>query len=141
VPFAVEVGDALLTGQVDRLERDAAGRLVVVDLKTTRSRVRADDVAVHPQLGAYQLAVEAGAFGPAESGGALLVQLAAPGKDPEQFQAPLVDADDPARVRGEVQYVAERMRGARFTARENSYCSGCDLAKCCPLEAGRQVTT
>jgi superfamily I DNA/RNA helicase/RecB family exonuclease len=140
-PFAAQVGDALLTGRVDRLERDPDGRLVVVDLKTGKSKVRGEDVPVHPQLGAYQLAVEAGAFGPAESGGALLVQLAAAGKDPEQFQPPLADADDPGWIRREVDYVAGRMRGAEFTARVNPACGYCDLQKCCPLQSGRQVTS
>jgi hypothetical protein len=93
---------------------------------------------VHPQLGAYQLAVEEGAFGPAESGGALLVQLAA-GGDPEQFQPSV--ADDPEWIRTSVDAVAARMRGAEFTARVNSYCGACDLRTCCPLQSGRQVTT
>ncbi|MDT4922552.1 MAG: hypothetical protein QOG01_265 [Pseudonocardiales bacterium] len=141
-PITAEIGDAVLTGRVDRVERDAAGRLVVVDLKTGKSKVRADELPVHPQLGAYQLAVEAGAFGDGEqSGGALLVQLAATGKDPEQFQAPLEDAEDPAWIGRHVDYVAARMRGSEFTARINSYCGHCDLQKCCPLQAGRQVTS
>ena len=140
-PFAAEVGDALLTGQVDRLERDPAGRLVVVDLKTGKSRVKPDDLPVHPQLGAYQLAVQAGAFGAGEeSGGALLVQLAASGRDPEQLQAPLADAEDPQWIERAVGSVAARMRGSEFTARINSYCGGCDLQKCCPLYTG-QVTS
>jgi ATP-dependent exoDNAse (exonuclease V) beta subunit len=141
-PFAARVGDAVITGRVDRLERDAGGRLVVVDLKTGKSKVKADDLPVHPQLGAYQLAVEAGAFGAGEqSGGALLVQLAAPGKDPEQLQRPLSEADDPQWISREIEYVAARMRGSEFTARVNSYCGNCDLQKCCPLQAGRQVTS
>ena len=139
--FTAEVGDAVLKGRVDRLERDTAGRLVVVDLKTGKSKVKADELPVHPQLGAYQLAVEAGAFGPGEeSGGALLVQLAATGRDPQQLQGPLADAGDPEWIRREVNYVATRMRGAEFTARQNSYCGNCDLQKCCPLYTGRQVT-
>jgi len=139
--FTAEVGDALLKGRVDRLERDPAGRLVVVDLKTGKSKVKGDELPVHPQLGAYQLAVEAGAFGPGEeSGGALLVQLAAGGRDPEQFQGPLADADDPEWIRRNVDYVAGRMRGAEFTAKQNTYCGNCDLQKCCPLYTGRQVT-
>jgi RecB family exonuclease len=138
--FAAEVGDALLTGRVDRLERDRDGRLVVVDLKTGKSKVRADDLPAHPQLGAYQLAVQAGAFGAGEeSGGALLVQLAASGSDPEQLQAPLAEADDPAWVNRAVEHVATRMRGSQFTARGNSYCGNCDLQKCCPVYSG-QVT-
>jgi superfamily I DNA/RNA helicase/RecB family exonuclease len=140
--FSAEVGDAVLTGRVDRLERDAAGRLVIVDLKTGKSRVKVDELPLHPQLGAYQLAVDAGAFGAGEeSGGALLVQLAASGKDPEQLQAPLAEAEDPQWITRDVDYVAARMRGSEFTARVNSYCGNCDLQKCCPLYTGRQVTS
>jgi superfamily I DNA/RNA helicase/RecB family exonuclease len=140
--FRAQVGDALLTGRVDRLERDAAGRLVVVDLKTGRSKVRADELPVHPQLGAYQLAVRSGAFGPEEeSGGALLVQLAAPGRDPQQMQGPLSDSEEPEWIDREVGYVAARMRGSEFTARLNAHCGNCDLQACCPLFTGRQVVT
>ena len=69
VPFdpAGEVGelDALLTGRVDRLEeapeREGTRRFVIVDLKTGKSKPDGTAVATHPQLAAYQIAVEAGA--------------------------------------------------------------------------------
>lgn len=69
VPFdpAGEVGelDALLTGRVDRLEeapeRDGTRRFVIVDLKTGKNKPDGAAVANHPQLAAYQIAVEAGA--------------------------------------------------------------------------------
>lgn len=69
VPFDPqgEVGelDALLTGRVDRLEeapeRDGTRRFVIVDLKTGKSKPDGAAVATHPQLAAYQIAVEAGA--------------------------------------------------------------------------------
>lgn len=70
VPFdpAGEVGelDALLTGRVDRLEgtapaEDGTRRFVIVDLKTGKSKPDGTAVATHPQLAAYQIAVEAGA--------------------------------------------------------------------------------
>ena len=69
VPFdpAGEVGelDALLTGRVDRLEeapeRDGTRRFVIVDLKTGKSKPDGAAVANHPQLAAYQIAMEAGA--------------------------------------------------------------------------------
>ncbi|HEY6740270.1 MAG TPA: ATP-dependent DNA helicase, partial [Actinopolymorphaceae bacterium] len=60
--FAVDVGRARLTGRVDRVERDEQGRLVVVDLKTGKSRPSQDELREHPQLGSYQLAVERGGF-------------------------------------------------------------------------------
>jgi RecB family exonuclease len=140
--FSAVLGDAELTGRVDRIERDRQGRLVVVDFKTGRSKVKADELPQHPQLGAYQLAVESGAFGPDErSGGAMLVQLAA-GGNAEQRQGPLRDADDPGWVAERVAEVAARLRGSEFTARVSTQCGHCDLQQCCPLQpAGRQVPT
>ena len=58
----VELGRAVLRGRVDRLERDPDGALRVVDLKTGSSKPAAGDVGRHGQLGAYQVAVEHGAF-------------------------------------------------------------------------------
>ncbi|MEE2048640.1 PD-(D/E)XK nuclease family protein, partial [Nocardiopsis tropica] len=58
--FKVEVGGIEITGRVDRLERDGRGRAVVVDIKT--GRTKAEDLARHPQLGVYQMAVLKGAF-------------------------------------------------------------------------------
>jgi superfamily I DNA/RNA helicase/RecB family exonuclease len=141
--FRAPAGDAVLAGRVDRLERDDEGRLVVIDLKTGRSRVRADDVPVHPQLAAYQLAVELGGFGEGErSGGARLVQLAAAGRDPEQRQPPLTEAEDPTWIRTEVDRVASRLRGSQFSATVHAGCGHCDLSACCPLYPdGRQVTS
>ena len=70
VPFdpAGEVGelDALLTGRVDRLEgtapaEDGTRRYAIVDLKTGKSKPTVSEMETHPQLAAYQIAVEAGA--------------------------------------------------------------------------------
>lgn len=70
VPFdpAGEVGelDALLTGRVDRLEgtapaEDDTRRYAIVDLKTGKSKPSGSEMETHPQLAAYQIAVEAGA--------------------------------------------------------------------------------
>jgi superfamily I DNA/RNA helicase/RecB family exonuclease len=142
-PFAVAVGDAELVGTVDRLERDQSGALVVIDLKTGRSNVSAGDLPEHAQLGAYQLAVENGAFADegSRAGGARLVQLGSTNKTIEQTQSPLADADDPHWVAERVDYVAARMRGSAFTAIVNRHCGNCDVAACCPLQPnGRQVT-
>jgi RecB family exonuclease len=141
--FHVQVGDAEIGGAVDRLERDRSGALVVVDLKTGRSKAREDDLPTHPQLGAYQLAIENGAFETQGrvAGGARLVQLGATVKQIEQKQDPLVQAEDPDWIRRQVDFVAARMRGAEFSAKVNDYCGNCDVAACCPLApTGKQVT-
>ncbi|MGH8839560.1 MAG: RecB family exonuclease, partial [Jiangellaceae bacterium] len=146
-PFEVEIGRARLVGRVDRLERDERGRLVVVDLKTGRSAVRDDDLAVHPQLAAYQLAVEHGAFDELaaperRSGGASLVQLgAAKAGAREQVQPPLADADDPGWAGSLLARTAEGMAGAVFRAERTTWCGYCPARPSCPAHPeGAQVT-
>lgn len=68
-------------GRLDRLERDQAGRLVVVDLKTGKSPVTKDDAQKHAQLATYQLAVAAGLLPHGdEPGGGRLVYLGKAGR-------------------------------------------------------------
>ena len=55
-------GNVRLRGRVDRIERDAEGRLVIVDVKTGKTPVTKDDAQRHAQLAAYQLAVAEGLF-------------------------------------------------------------------------------
>lgn len=84
VPFAVEtrIGEqpVCLAGTIDRLDLDPQGRVWVVDYKTGTHRPTASQVDAHPQLGFYQLALDAGGLAdwvPAQtpSGGAELVFL------------------------------------------------------------------
>lgn len=146
-PFDVEIGRARLVGRVDRLERDEHGRLVVVDLKTGRSTVKDDDLAVHPQLAAYQLAVEHGAFdelaaAERRSGGASLVQLGAVKAGArEQVQPPLVEFDDPGWPEALLARTADGMAGAVFRAERTTWCGFCPARPSCPAHPeGRQVT-
>jgi superfamily I DNA/RNA helicase/RecB family exonuclease len=144
-PFDVVTGDVELVGRVDRIEKDRDGRLVVVDLKTGKSKPRTDDLPHHPQLGAYQLAVALGGFAGGDvPGGARLVQLAASGmitSGREQAQGPLADADDPQWVADAVSTMARRLRGREFSAIVGSHCKMCDVASCCPLIPGGQQVT
>jgi RecB family exonuclease len=146
--FEVEVGRAILKGQVDRLELDGRGRLVVVDLKTGKTGPKTADLATNSQLGAYQLAVSEGAFddlvpGSRESGGAELVQLGI--KDAKKFrvdrQPALDDALDPDWALHMVETSAVGMAGSVFDALENNLCRACPVRTSCPLQDdGRQVT-
>ncbi|GAB3263291.1 ATP-dependent helicase [Arthrobacter pigmenti] len=148
--FAVEIpGDqrtALLRGQVDRLEIDDDGRLVIVDLKTGRSAPTNSDLERHGQLAAYQVAVQHGAFdGEQESGGAALVQLGGTTKGVKvQDQEPL----DPARdwATPVIAEAAALMAGHEFEARHDPAAGayrghGCRVPEVCPLcPEGKQVT-
>jgi superfamily I DNA/RNA helicase/RecB family exonuclease len=141
--FDVVVGRARIRGQVDRLERDGDGRLVVVDLKT--GKTTAKNTEEHGQLAAYQVAVSAGAFADHGTvpGGAALLQVGTGAKAKEQHQEPL-PADVPLDETwaGElVAQVGEGMGGATFEVRTGSHCSRCPMRRSCPLhERGRQVT-
>lgn len=138
----VTIGRAVLRGRVDRLERDADGRLVVVDLKTGSSSPTAAEMPGNPQLGVYQAAVEAGGFGDGErSGGAALVQVGGSLKNvKEQPQVALSGADDPDWSRRLLADVAEGMAGTAFTATVGDQCRVCPVTACCPLQPpGRQV--
>jgi superfamily I DNA/RNA helicase/RecB family exonuclease len=144
LPFRVAVGDALLSGKVDRLERDSADRLVVIDLKTGKSKPTKQAVVEHPQLAAYQLAVTEGGFSegmPAESGGARLVQLGAsvPG---QQVQPAMSAFSNPDWVSQELARIASVLRGNVVTARPGIGCTRCPARISCPAQNdGRQVTS
>ncbi|WP_433283307.1 ATP-dependent helicase [Micromonospora sp. CA-244673] len=146
--FAVRLDDPRrpveLTGRVDRLEVDADGRLVVIDLKTGKSTaVTEREVAEHPQLGAYQAAVEAGAFAEfgEESGGAALVQLGTGAKDAkEQSQAAAGEGPEAGWATALVRRTADTMAAATFAAVANSKCRVCPVRTSCPVSGqGRQV--
>jgi superfamily I DNA/RNA helicase len=142
--------EAVLRGQVDRLEVDDEGRLVVVDLKTGKRQPGKEELSRHPQLGAYQAAVLAGGFdaaqgGRALSGGAVLAQLGTGAKSPAiQQQEPLDPQENWAldMVKG----AAAVMGGSEFIARHDPAKGshgghGCRLPEVCPLcVRGRQVT-
>lgn len=143
--FLVQLDENVqIKGRVDRLEIDAEGRLVVIDLKTGKSTsVRADDIADQPQLGAYQAAVEAGAFGETGdvSGGAELVQLGTGVKASVQAQPALSAADDPAWAADLVRETARTMAASTFRAVVNSKCRNCPVRHACPVSGqGRHVT-
>ncbi len=132
-----------LKGRVDRLERDERGRLVVVDLKTGAGAPTADETAVHPQLAAYQVAVEAGAFPEGSvSGGAEIVAVGTNhAKAAVRVQAPLSEAPDPGWAAALVEHAAEAMAASTFRAVVNDSCGYCAVRKACPVSGrGRQVT-
>nr|WP_235505587.1 ATP-dependent DNA helicase [Arthrobacter sp. Leaf337] len=158
-----ETRSAVLRGQVDRLEIDSEGRLVIVDLKTGKRQPSKADLARHPQLGSYQAAVLAGGFmepgtaaadvqpvalqpGDVQPGGAVLAQLGTSNKGPGiQVQEPL-DSSDNNWALDMVNEAARLMSGSVFEARHDPAKSGhgghgCRLPEVCPLcLRGKQVT-
>ncbi|MQA87768.1 MAG: AAA family ATPase [Streptosporangiales bacterium] len=145
-PFDVRIGRVRIVGRVDRLERDDGGRAVVVDLKTGGSRPSDGEIAEHPQLGVYQLAVLLDAFkrlGFTEPGGAELVQVGRAGFTRAarvQRQRPLAADPESSWARELVLAAGEGMAGSGFVARVNEGCRICPVRSCCPAhEEGGQV--
>jgi superfamily I DNA/RNA helicase/RecB family exonuclease len=143
----VRIDNVVIAGQVDRLERDADGSAIVVDLKTGSSKPTPDELQRNPQLGVYQLAVLLGAFvelGASEPGGAELVQVgraAGTKRAVVQSQRALAADPDPGWAQALVKEVAAAMAGPQFTATVNDRCRRCPAAASCPVdERGSQVT-
>lgn len=129
-------------GRIDRLERDNADRLVIVDVKTGKSPVTKDDAQNHAQLAMYQLAVAEGALPEGdEPGGGLLVY---PGKATasgvtERSQDALTE-DGAQQWRATVVAAAAATQGPQFVARVNDGCGHCPVRAICPAQNPESAT-
>ncbi|WP_406116422.1 ATP-dependent helicase [Streptomyces sp. NBC_01014] len=139
-----------IRGSMDRVEQDAEGRAYVVDFKTGKQAPTKDEVAHHPQLAVYQLAVREGAvdevFGGRRPGpgGAELVQLRQAAARKEGGDAlPKVQAQEP--LAGEwvgdlLATAAGKVLDERFTPTTGSHCTHCSFrASCSALPEGRHI--
>ncbi|MCU1538563.1 MAG: UvrD/REP helicase, partial [Humibacillus sp.] len=139
-PFRVSVGRAVVAGRVDRIERDAEGRLRIIDLKTGKTKPTQAELGQHGQLGAYQVAVEEGGFGELgdRSAGAALVFIGKGGltglKPSVQVQPSLDRSDDPTWARTLVEQTAEGMGAADFRAAQGKSCETCPVRSSCPVQ-------
>ncbi|MFI6104378.1 ATP-dependent helicase [Streptomyces sp. NPDC051310] len=139
-----------IRGSMDRVEADEHGRAYVVDFKTGKSAPTRDEVAHHPQLAVYQLAVREGALDEVfdgrrpEPGGAELVQLRQPAPRKEGGDLlPKVQAQEP--LAGEwvgdlLATAAGRVLDERFTPSAGQHCTHCAFrASCSARPEGRQI--
>ncbi|MGP3733634.1 ATP-dependent helicase [Streptomyces sp. GDS52] len=139
-----------IRGQMDRVETDGEGRAYVVDFKTGKQAPSSAEVARHPQLAVYQLAVQEGAVDEVfdgkrpETGGAELVQLrqGAAGRDGGET-LPKVQAQQP--LEGEwvgdlLATAAGKVLDERFTPSTGQHCAHCAFqASCSARPEGRHV--
>ncbi|WP_063831344.1 ATP-dependent helicase [Streptomyces sp. NRRL F-2664] len=148
----LEAGDVAvrIRGSMDRVEADPQGRAYVVDFKTGKSAPTKDEVARHPQLAVYQLAVREGAVDevfdgrrPAP-GGAELVQLRQGAAVRDGGDAvPKVQAQEP--LDGEwvgdlLATAAGRVLDERFTPAAGRHCDHCSFRSSCSARPeGRQT--
>ncbi|MFF8947467.1 ATP-dependent helicase [Streptomyces sp. NPDC014940] len=139
-----------IRGQMDRVETDGEGRAYVVDFKTGKQAPSSADVARHPQLAVYQLAVREGAADAAfdgarpEAGGAELVHLrqGAAVRDGGE-SLPKVQTQEPPAGEwvGELLATAAgKVLDERFTPTAGQHCAHCAFrASCSARPEGRHV--
>ncbi|MFE0185214.1 ATP-dependent helicase [Streptomyces olivaceus] len=151
----LEAGDyeVRIRGQMDRVETDGDGRAYVVDFKTGKQAPTSAEVARHPQLAVYQLAVREGAVDDAfdgvrpEPGGAELVQLrqGAPQRDGGETLPKVQAQEAPEGESGEwvgdlLATAAGKVLDERFTPTAGQHCTHCAFrASCSAQPEGRQV--
>lgn len=139
-----------IRGSMDRVEQDTEGRAYVVDFKTGKGAPTKDEVASHPQLAVYQLAVREGAVDEVfdgrrpDTGGAELVQLRQPAPKKEGGDAlPKVQAQEPLAgewVSGLLATAAGKVLDERFTPTTGQHCTHCTFrASCSAQPEGRQI--
>ena len=138
-------GEAIrIRGTIDRLEIDAQGALVVVDLKTGRRSISAKSVEADPQLALYQLAITDGdavAEG-AITGGAEIVQLGLDDSRPARLaaQLPLEKGSTlDQEFRGDLAQVVQMIRDESFPATPGSVCDRCEFVAICPAKSAGSV--
>ena len=137
-----------LHGYADRLELDAEGRVVVVDLKTGRAKPSGREVERDLQLALYQYAVDSGALAElrpdATSGGAELLQIGAVDETvPAVVQrqpAQAADGEERADLRERIAAVEAMLRTESFPATPtDKVCRFCAFEAICPARSAGSV--
>ncbi|OIJ89344.1 DNA helicase UvrD [Streptomyces sp. MUSC 14] len=139
-----------IRGQMDRVEADGEGRAYVVDFKTGKQAPSAAEVARHPQLAVYQLAVREGAVDEVfdgvrpEPGGAELVHLRqGAAKRDGGDSLPKTQSQEP--LSGEwvgelLATAAGKVLDERFAPSTGQHCTHCAFrASCSARPEGRHV--
>ena len=143
--FELVTDRAHVRGTADRIESAGGDQVWVVDLKTGSSPPSKAKALENPQLAAYQLAVDEGAFEELPDGtrsaearlvflgtGAGATLRTQPGLEPE--------VDGPGWARTLVDAVAESMAASTFVATSNDLCDRCPVRRSCPVRGeGAQV--
>lgn len=133
VKMRYELGPAIVSGRIDRLETDSDGSARIVDIKTGKPVVK-NTIAGHPQLLAYQLWLLD--QGKTSAGAALLELKGDPGKT-LALQEPLSE-EQAEQVKEQFTDLAQSLSGSSFIPNDSDghYCDSCEFRFVCPLRGG-----
>lgn len=144
-----------IAGRMDRLELNADGDYLIVDLKTSKHMPAQKSMSDHQQLAAYQLALSQGTLIDARVvtrtddepalplGGGVLIFPAnrtAKGAAGKRDQAPK-DAAQLAEFAAMLPQLVADLTGPQLEARINDNCDHCQLKKMCPAHNEGQALT
>ena len=123
--YKFNIGRALISCKIDRIETTVDGKLYIVDFKTGKSTISLEDAKTDAQMQIYQYAV-----GP-DVAGASLVYLDHELKgNKTRDQLPI----DRKAVEERIERTAVMMGGKRYLAVKNSNCQFCNVASSCPIQ-------
>ncbi len=140
--FEFKLGNAVVSGSIDRVELTSEGKYYIVDLKTGATPISYEDAQNNKQLQSYQLAVVNDGFKNKlehqEVAGAQLIFVGDhKGKEAKPRPQDQVDVN---AVSAEISEIAIRMSDKSFVAIINDRCRSCAVKSSCPIQpAGKSV--
>ena len=127
--FEVRMGEVMLTGRIDRMDRSEDGRVVVTDYKTGKPRAQ-EDADESLQLSIYALAVR-------EKWGYEVDRLVFHNMEEDAPVSTYRNAAQLEEARLVVEDVAERIADGRFEAKTGFHCNFCSYRSLCPATEKR----
>ena len=139
--FEFKLGNAVVSGSIDRIELTAENKYYIVDLKTGATAISYDKALDNKQLQSYQLAVVNDGFKEKlehqEVAGAELVFVGDHNaKDAKPRPQDAVKVDE---VTAELSQIAQGMSDKSFVATINERCRTCAVKSSCPIQIQGQA--
>jgi RecB family exonuclease len=139
--FEFKLGNAIISGSIDRIELNSDGKYFIVDLKTGATAISYEKASENKQLQTYQLAVVKDAFKNKlehqDVAGAALVFIGnSEAKEAATRPQEKVDAD---AVTAELINFSSQMSDKTFIATINDRCRSCGVKASCPIQPQGQA--
>jgi len=139
--FEFKLGNAVVSGSIDRIELTAENKYYIVDLKTGATAISYDKALDNKQLQSYQLAVVNDGFKEklehqAVAGAELVFVGDHKAKDAKPRPQDAVKVDE---VTAELSQIAQGMSDKSFVATINERCRTCAVKSSCPIQIQGQA--